>query len=105
MPTSSPARRPKPLPLKPARKGRFTAFTRTMWVLFGAGIVGMGLFVAAVSGNFLNLFGRMPNLKTLENPRSEPGLRNLLGRWGATRQILSREPHARRVQRPATEPD
>jgi penicillin-binding protein 1A len=42
-----------------------------MWVLFGAGVVGLGLFVLAVSGNFLNLFGRMPNLKTLENPRSE----------------------------------
>lgn len=71
MPTSSPARRPKPMPLKPARQGRFTAFIRTMWVLFGAGVVGLGLFVMAVSGNFLNLFGRMPNLKTLENPRSE----------------------------------
>ncbi|MBJ6107790.1 transglycosylase domain-containing protein [Hymenobacter sp. BT523] len=42
-----------------------------MWVLFGAGVVGLSLFVLAVSGNFLNLFGRMPNLKTLENPRSE----------------------------------
>ena len=71
MPTSSPARRPKPTPLKPARPGRFTAFVRTMWLLFGAGVVGLGLFVLAVSGNFLNLFGRMPNLKTLENPRSE----------------------------------
>ena len=71
MPTSPPARRPKPQPLKPVRPGRFTAFVRTMWVLFGAGIVGLGLFVLAVSGNFLNLFGRMPNLKTLENPRSE----------------------------------
>ncbi|WP_317198168.1 penicillin-binding protein 1A [Hymenobacter terricola] len=71
MPTSSPARRPKPMPLKPERKGRFTAFVRTMWLLFGAGVLGLGLFVLAVSGNFLNLFGRMPNLKTLENPRSE----------------------------------
>lgn len=71
MPTSPPARRPKPTPPKPVRKGRFTAFTRTMWLLFGAGVLGLGLFVLAVSGNFLNLFGRMPNLKTLENPRSE----------------------------------
>jgi len=71
MPTSSPARRSKPLPSKPARPGRFAAFVRTMWLLFGAGVLGLGLFVAAVSGNFLNLFGRMPNLKTLENPRSE----------------------------------
>ncbi|WP_241502214.1 penicillin-binding protein 1A [Hymenobacter glacialis] len=71
MPTSSPTHRSKPTPLKPVRTGRFAAFTRTMWVLFGAGVVGLGLFVLAVSGNFLNLFGRMPNLKTLENPRSE----------------------------------
>ncbi|WP_230688077.1 penicillin-binding protein 1A [Hymenobacter jeongseonensis] len=71
MPTSSPARRPKPSLLKPARNGRFTAFARTMWLLFGAGVVGLALFVLAVSGNFLELFGRMPNLKTLENPRSE----------------------------------
>ena len=42
-----------------------------MWVLFGVGVIGLGLFVLAVSGNFLNLFGRMPNLKSLENPRSE----------------------------------
>lgn len=71
MPTSPPARRSNPLPLKPVRRGRFTAFVRTMWLLFGAGMVGLGLFVLAVSGNFLNLFGRMPNLKSLENPRSE----------------------------------
>ena len=71
MPASSPARRPKPLTPQPARAGRFTAFARTMWLLFGAGVVGLGLFVLAVNGNFLSLFGRMPNLKTLENPRSE----------------------------------
>ncbi len=71
MPSPPPARRSKPQPPKPARKGRFTAFVRTMWVLFGVGVVGLSLFVLAVSGNFLNLFGRMPNLKSLENPRSE----------------------------------
>ena len=71
MPASSPARRPKPTPLKPVRNGRFTAFVRTMWLLFVVGVVGLGFFVLAVSSNFLDLFGRMPNLKTLENPRSE----------------------------------
>ena len=71
MPTP-PARRSKPQqPLKPARSGRFTAFVRTMWVLFSAGVLGLALFVLAVSGNFLDLFGRIPNLKSLENPRSE----------------------------------
>jgi penicillin-binding protein 1A len=71
MPSTPSARRSKPQPLKPVRSGRFTVFVRTMWVLFGMGIIGLGLFVLAVSGNFLNLFGRMPNLKSLENPRSE----------------------------------
>ncbi|GAA4352086.1 transglycosylase domain-containing protein [Hymenobacter saemangeumensis] len=70
MPEYSTTRRAKP-DLKPRRPGRFTAFTRTMWLLFGAGVLGLGLYVLAVSANFLNLFGRMPNLKTLENPKSE----------------------------------
>ena len=57
---------------KPApRTGRFAAFTRTMWGLFWGGLLGGTLYVLAVSVNFLNLFGQMPNLKTLENPRSE----------------------------------
>jgi penicillin-binding protein 1A len=42
-----------------------------MWVLFGLGSVGLVLYVLAVSVNFMNLFGKMPNLKTLENPKSE----------------------------------
>ena len=67
---SSTTRRPSPA-LKPARSGRFTALVRTMWALFIGGVVGSLLYVGAVSVNFLNLFGRMPNLKTLENPRSE----------------------------------
>ena len=71
MPTIPPARRSNPQPLKPVRSGRFRAFVRTMWALFGVGVLGLALFVLAVSGNFLNLFGRMPNLKSLENPRSE----------------------------------
>ena len=68
----SPSTRRASPPLKPApRPGRFTALVRTMWVLFVGGLVGGLLYVGAVSANFLNLFGRMPNLKTLENPRSE----------------------------------
>lgn len=75
MPTSSsPARpTPRPKPRQPAagRAGRFHAFTRTMWVLFGGGLLGLVLYVAAVNYNFMGLFGRMPNLRTLENPKSE----------------------------------
>jgi len=70
MPEYSTARRARP-EFKPKRPGRFTAFTRTMWLLFGTGTLGLLLYVLAVSSNFLNLFGRMPNLKTLENPKSE----------------------------------
>ncbi|RAK64038.1 penicillin-binding protein 1A [Hymenobacter edaphi] len=56
---------------KPNRPERFGALTRTLWVLFGAGVLGTILYVLAVSVNFLNLFGSMPNLKSLENPKSE----------------------------------
>jgi penicillin-binding protein 1A len=42
-----------------------------MWVLFAGGTLALLLYVGAVSINFMNLFGRMPNLKTLENPKSE----------------------------------
>ncbi|GAB2948266.1 transglycosylase domain-containing protein [Hymenobacter coalescens] len=69
MPTVS---RPKPsFRAKPNRPERFSALARTLWVLFGAGVLGSILYILAVSINFLNLFGSMPNLKTLENPKSE----------------------------------
>ncbi|SNC77363.1 penicillin-binding protein 1A [Hymenobacter gelipurpurascens] len=68
---AQPATKPKSTSRKSSSPGRFTGITRTFWVLFGAGILGLILFVLAVSINFLNLFGRMPNLKTLENPKSE----------------------------------
>jgi penicillin-binding protein 1A len=42
-----------------------------MWVLFVGGLVGLMLYVGAVNYNFMGLFGRMPNLRTLENPKSE----------------------------------
>jgi len=54
----------------PVRRGRFQAFIRTMWVLFWGGLVALVLYVGAVNYNFMNLFGRMPNLRTLENPKS-----------------------------------
>jgi penicillin-binding protein 1A len=66
-----PATKPKTASRKPQRPGRFTSLTRTLWFLFGGGVLGLILYILAVSVNFLNLFGRMPNLKTLENPKSE----------------------------------
>ncbi|UYZ61917.1 penicillin-binding protein 1A [Hymenobacter weizhouensis] len=56
---------------KATQPGRYSRFVRTLWVLFGGGVLASILFVFAVSINFLNLFGRMPNLRTLENPKSE----------------------------------
>ncbi|MGY2133860.1 penicillin-binding protein 1A [Hymenobacter sp. HD11105] len=66
-----PATKTKAQPRKPQRSGRFTGITRTLWLLFSFGLIGFVLYVLAVSVNFMNLFGRMPNLKTLENPKSE----------------------------------
>jgi penicillin-binding protein 1A len=42
-----------------------------IWIGFGVGLVLFTLFVGAVSINFLGLFGRLPDFKTLENPQSE----------------------------------
>lgn len=42
-----------------------------LWLLFLSGFVVFILYIYAVSINFLNLFGEMPNLRSLENPKSE----------------------------------
>ncbi|WP_206077585.1 penicillin-binding protein 1A [Pontibacter sp. SGAir0037] len=42
----------------------------TLWLLFVGGFLVFVLYVYAVSINFLNLFGELPNLRTLENPKS-----------------------------------
>jgi len=66
-----PATKNKPSARKPQRAGRFGRITHALWWMFGGGFLLFVLYVFAVSINFLNLFGRMPNLKTLENPKSE----------------------------------
>ena len=71
MPSSSPTRPVSRRAPAPTRPGRFHAFIRTLWVLFVGGAVVALLYVGAVSINFMDLFGRMPNLRTLENPKSE----------------------------------
>ena len=40
-------------------------------MVFAAGLLGFVLFVWAVSGNFLGLFGDLPDFKELENPQTE----------------------------------
>ncbi|WP_194976185.1 penicillin-binding protein 1A [Aquiflexum lacus] len=44
---------------------------RVIWIAFAAGLIGFVLFVWAVSGNFLGLFGELPDFQELENPQSE----------------------------------
>ncbi len=41
-----------------------------LWLLFVGGLLSFIIYVYAVSINFLNLFGELPNLRTLENPKS-----------------------------------
>lgn len=43
----------------------------TLWLLFAGGLIVFALYVYAVSINFLNLFGELPDLRALENPKSE----------------------------------
>ncbi len=75
MPTLPPRPTRAPIPARrgpaPARPGRFRGFVRTLWLLTVGGALGLGAWVLAVNTNAGNLFGRMPNLRTLENPRSE----------------------------------
>jgi penicillin-binding protein 1A len=49
----------------------FPRLVTAIWLLFLGGLLMLVLYVYAVSINFLNLFGEMPDLKTLENPKSE----------------------------------
>ncbi len=44
---------------------------KIIWLTFVVGFFGFIIFVWAVSGNFLGLFGQLPDFKELENPQSE----------------------------------
>ncbi|KAA5545668.1 penicillin-binding protein 1A [Adhaeribacter rhizoryzae] len=50
---------------------KYSKVVGSIWLAFIAGLLGFALFVFAVSINFLNLFGELPDFKTLENPQSE----------------------------------
>ncbi|GAB4010464.1 transglycosylase domain-containing protein [Spirosoma migulaei] len=51
--------------------GPYRTIIRNLWRYSLIGIILLILYVLAVSYNFLWLFGGMPSLKTLENPKSE----------------------------------
>ncbi|GAB3202828.1 penicillin-binding protein 1A [Pontibacter aydingkolensis] len=57
--------------VEPQPKSYFPKIASTLWLLFLGGFAVFILYVYAVSINFLNLFGELPNLRTLENPKSE----------------------------------
>jgi penicillin-binding protein 1A len=48
-----------------------SAFIKTIWIGFIVGVGSLVLYVYFVSINFLGLFGPMPSLEALENPKSE----------------------------------
>lgn len=54
----------------PKKKNPFPKIVSALWILFVGGFVALVLYLYAVSINFLNLFGEMPNLRSLENPKS-----------------------------------
>ncbi|WP_461141731.1 penicillin-binding protein 1A [Spirosoma pomorum] len=51
--------------------GTYRPLIKILWRLTLTGVVLLVLYVVAVSYNFLWLFGGMPSLKALENPKSE----------------------------------
>lgn len=54
-----------------SRSSTYSRLISAIWLLFLGGLLILVLYVYAVSINFLNLFGELPDLKTLENPKSE----------------------------------
>src|SRR6185437_9956314 len=49
----------------------FNIVIKTSWFLFIAGVGSIVLYVFFLTINYMNLFGPMPSLETLENPKSE----------------------------------
>jgi penicillin-binding protein 1A len=42
-----------------------------MWISFASGLTLFVLFILSVEANFMNLYGEMPSLKSLENPHND----------------------------------
>lgn len=49
----------------------FSKFIKIFWLVFSIGLVSIVLHVYLVSIDFLGLYGKMPSLEVLENPKSE----------------------------------
>ncbi len=53
------------------KSGKYKKAIKRLWLYAAAGVGLFVLYIVAVSFNFFWLFGPMPDLKTLENPKSE----------------------------------
>ncbi|MFD2513206.1 penicillin-binding protein 1A [Pontibacter locisalis] len=56
-------------PVKP-EKTIYPKIVSALWILFLGGFAAFIIYIYAVSINFLNLFGELPNMRSLENPKS-----------------------------------
>ncbi|QMU26895.1 penicillin-binding protein 1A [Adhaeribacter radiodurans] len=54
----------------PKSSNYYSKIIATIWLVFVAGLLALILYVYAVSINFLNLFGELPDFRALENPKS-----------------------------------
>ena len=52
-------------------KGRFRKIIQRIWIGFAAFFVLFYLYIFSVHINLFNFFGKMPDLKVLENPKSD----------------------------------
>lgn len=57
--------------IKKVKDYSYLQWVRLMWLFFLSSAIAVVFWVGAVQVNFLSLFGGMPDLKELENPRSE----------------------------------
>jgi penicillin-binding protein 1A len=53
------------------KKGQYQSLIRKIWKWSGIGVITFLLYIFAVQFNFLWLFGGMPSLQELENPKSQ----------------------------------
>jgi penicillin-binding protein 1A len=52
-------------------KGKYYLWIKALWMSFAIGLLLVFLVIWSIHVNFLGLFGEMPSLEALENPRSE----------------------------------
>lgn len=49
----------------------FRIITRTIWILFFCAVIGVPLFIYSVSVDFMGLYGGLPDLSAIENPKND----------------------------------